>query len=58
MVLERRRKNVGYLYAIANGATLMYETDDDNMLRVPEPATMDNMVFYTYNQSSAPFSQI
>lgn len=26
------RKNIGYLYAIANGAKVIYETDDDNEL--------------------------
>lgn len=26
------RKNLGYLYAIREGATLIYETDDDNLL--------------------------
>jgi hypothetical protein len=25
------RKNIGYLYAIKNGATVIYETDDDNL---------------------------
>src|SRR5271157_1374206 len=25
------RKNIGYLYAIKNGAELIYETDDDNI---------------------------
>lgn len=29
------RKNVGYMYAIANGAKVIYDTDDDNLLRVP-----------------------
>jgi hypothetical protein len=28
------RKNVGYLYAILHGATIIYETDDDNALTV------------------------
>lgn len=26
------RKNIGYLYAIEHGATLIYETDDDNVI--------------------------
>lgn len=26
------RKNIGYLYAIQNGATMIYDTDDDNIL--------------------------
>lgn len=26
------RKNIGYLYAIAHGATVIYDTDDDNVL--------------------------
>lgn len=26
------RKNIGYLYAIEHGATIIYETDDDNLL--------------------------
>ncbi|KAF8056744.1 STL1 [Scenedesmus sp. PABB004] len=29
------RKNIGYLYAIANGATAIYETDDNNVLLTP-----------------------
>jgi hypothetical protein len=39
------------MYAIQNGATLIYETDDDNVLRMAEPATMDAMMFYTHNQT-------
>ena len=31
----------------------MYETDDDNVLRTPEPAIMDNMEFYVYNATGA-----
>jgi hypothetical protein len=27
-----RRKNIGYLWAIAHGAKVIYETDDDNLL--------------------------
>ena len=27
------RKNVGYLYAIANGAEVIYDFDDDNVLK-------------------------
>lgn len=27
------RKNIGYLYAIANGARIIYDTDDDNRLK-------------------------
>jgi hypothetical protein len=30
------RKNVGYLYAVANGAKVVYDTDDDNILRSGE----------------------
>lgn len=26
------RKNLGYLYAIHHGATVIYDTDDDNLL--------------------------
>jgi hypothetical protein len=29
------RKNLGYLYAMANGAEVIYETDDDNDLDIP-----------------------
>ena len=29
------RKNIGYLYAIAHGAEVIYETDDDNLLTEP-----------------------
>ena len=31
------RKNVGYLYAIARGAIIIYDTDDDNELLEPDP---------------------
>ena len=27
------RKNIGYLYAIANGATVIWDFDDDNILK-------------------------
>ena len=27
------RKNVGYLYAIANGATMIFDFDDDNFIK-------------------------
>ena len=27
------RKNVGYLYAIANGAKLIFDFDDDNLIK-------------------------
>ena len=50
---SRRRKNLGYLWALQHGATLVYETDDDNVLRTPEPATMDGMEFYVYNATGA-----
>ena len=50
---SRRRKNLGYLWAPQHGATLVYETDDDNVLRTPEPATMDGMEFYVYNATGA-----
>jgi hypothetical protein len=29
------RKNVGYLYAVAHGAEVIYDTDDDNILKMP-----------------------
>ena len=29
------RKNVGYLYAIAHGARLIFDFDDDNELKLP-----------------------
>ena len=29
------RKNIGYLYAVAHGAQVIYETDDDNLLTDP-----------------------
>eukprot|EP01006_Ploeotia_vitrea_P031135 TRINITY_DN63440_c0_g1_i1.p1 TRINITY_DN63440_c0_g1~~TRINITY_DN63440_c0_g1_i1.p1 ORF type:complete len:384 (+),score=14.84 TRINITY_DN63440_c0_g1_i1:157-1308(+) len=31
------RKNVGFMYAIAHGATMIYDTDDDNYLRTETP---------------------
>jgi len=30
------RKNIGYLYAIAHGARVIYDTDDDNRLKVED----------------------
>lgn len=48
-----RRKNVGYLWAIAHGAKLIYETDDDNLLTttdiavLPSPGT--HAVYQTTN---------
>ncbi|DBA66265.1 TPA: hypothetical protein ACH3X2_002525 [Trebouxia sp. C0005] len=47
------RKNVGYLWAIAHGAKLIYETDDDNLLTttdiavLPSPGT--HAVYQTTN---------
>lgn len=40
------RKNIGYLYAIAHGATIIYESDDDNFIDttieyLPEHAAVD-----------------
>ena len=32
------RKNIGYLYAIKNGAKLIFETDDDNKFRTDSSA--------------------
>jgi hypothetical protein len=42
------RKNIGYLYAIQNGAKIIYETDDDNFLTgdvnfLPEECTLDEL---------------
>jgi hypothetical protein len=34
------RKNIGYLYAIAHGATVIYDTDDDNAL------TCDTLTYF------------
>lgn len=34
------RKNIGYLYAIKNGAALIWETDDDNILMLPSPSPL------------------
>ena len=49
-----RRKNIGYLWAIEHGAKTVYETDDDNILKVDEPASMWGMDFYVYNSTGAP----
>ena len=46
-----RRKNIGYLWAIEHGAKTVYETDDDNILKVDEPASMQGMDFYVYNST-------
>jgi hypothetical protein len=34
-VASYARKNIGYLYAVAHGANVIYETDDDNLLTDP-----------------------
>ena len=37
------RKNVGFLYAISRGAKLLFDFDDDNELKVPQPLPCDNV---------------
>ncbi len=46
-----RRKNLGYLWAIQHGATVVYETDDDNELKSAQPPTLANLEYYVYNAS-------
>jgi hypothetical protein len=43
-----RRKNVGYLWAIAHGATVIYETDDDHVLLDPHIMVLKAGVFPRY----------
>ncbi len=50
------RKNIGYLYAIEHGAQVIYETDDDNILKdsltyLPEFSRVDTIIsdFYVSN---------
>lgn len=41
------RKNIGYLYAIQNGARMIYDTDDDNFIEFPpreRDTRMDELV--------------
>jgi hypothetical protein len=44
-----RRKNLGYLWAIQNGAQQVYETDDDNELITAYLPTFDGLQAYVYN---------
>jgi len=48
------RKNVGYLYAIAKGARLIYDFDDDNVLHtaIPQTTTINNSACCTVNNAS------
>ena len=49
-----RRKNIGYLYAIEQGATQVYETDDDDELISTDPLNMPTfaaMEYIVYNAS-------
>jgi hypothetical protein len=47
------RKNVGYIYAISRGAQLIYDFDDDNVLRtnLTEAVIFDNRAFCTVDTS-------
>ena len=48
------RKNVGYLYAIANGAEIIWDFDDDNMLKfwIEGAATDENLWLGTFTTST------
>ncbi len=54
------RKNIGYLYAIEHGATIIYDTDDDNMpitdtvTYLPEQTT--TMRYITHDSSVNPYA--
>lgn len=48
-----RRKNLGYLWAIQHGATQVYETDDDNELKLDEPPALSGLNYYVYDASGA-----
>lgn len=56
------RKNLGYLYALAQGAQKIYETDDDTFLRFPseEPlakiSTMNKLLVTGKDEFFNPFS--
>ncbi|EIE18111.1 hypothetical protein COCSUDRAFT_49414 [Coccomyxa subellipsoidea C-169] len=45
------RKNLGYLWAIQHGATQVYETDDDNELKLDEPPALSGLSYYVYDAS-------
>lgn len=55
LLLPCRRKNLGYLWAIQHGATQVYETDDDNELKLDEPPSLSNLKYYVYNASGKGF---
>jgi hypothetical protein len=43
------RKNIGYLYALAHGAEVVYDTDDDNILKMP----LEEVMRYTRPEQDA-----
>lgn len=47
------RKNIGYLYAISQGATVIYETDDDNLIdNIPSPEELQEYCEIHCDESS------
>lgn len=46
--VQCRRKNIGYLWAIAHGAKVIYETDDDNLLTEDAITVLEPGIFLTY----------
>lgn len=38
------RKNIGYLYAIQAGAKIIYDTDDDNYLKLTDISTLESLL--------------
>lgn len=48
-LVPHRRKNIGYLWAIENGATQIYELDDVDVRKVDAIPSLSQLRFYTYN---------
>ena len=49
LLVPHRRKIIGYLWAIQNGATEIYEIDDADVLEVDSIPSLSQLKFYTYN---------
>eukprot|EP01084_Bolivina_argentea_P265706 450481_1 len=47
------RKNIGFLYAIMNGAKYIYDTDDDN--KIIEPYNKNGIPILGFNSKNEPF---
>lgn len=47
--MPHRRKNIGYLWAIENGATQIYEFNDLDTRKIDAIPSLSQLRFYTYN---------